>query len=160
MTWVKRLELIIATPRQWLSLGSRPIWATGLLVALLAWPLGIIAPTTGLDYSWMSGLYMAVHEGKHFGSEIVFTYGPLGFLAWPEYWFSWLSVLAFLYVSAVYVAFAITLTWMLRRTVGLLGAAVIAFLFLVTIPDLEWLPLLLAVGWSLAALRSDRRPPP
>ena len=139
-------------------MGSRPIWATGLLVAVLAWPVAMIVPTTGLDFSWMSGLYMAVHDGKQFGSEIVFTYGPLGFLAWPEYWFSWLSVLAFVYVSAIYLAFTITLTWTLRRTVGLLAAAVVAFLFLVTVPNREGLPLVLAVGWSLAALRSDRGP--
>jgi hypothetical protein len=151
-----RLESTVTTIRDRLSTGSRPTWLTGLLIALLAWPLGIVAFVPGLDYSWMSGLFMGVHDGRGFGSELIFTYGPLGFLAWPELWYSWLAVLSYAYSSAIYVAFCLTMVWMLRRSVGLLAAAVVTFLFLVTIPDLEELPLLLAVAWALAALRSDR----
>lgn len=152
----KRLELATAAVRRRLSVGSRPIWATSLLLILLTWPLHLGDPAPGLDGSWMSGLYMAVNDGKHFGSEIVFTYGPLGFLAWPQLWFSWLAVLAYVYSAAIYVAFVATLAWMLNRSLGLLGAALVGFLFLVTIPFLEQLPLLLAVGWSFAALRANR----
>jgi hypothetical protein len=152
----ERLELAAAKARQRLSVGSRPIWLVGLLLALLTWPLQIADPKTGLDASWMSGLFMAAHAGKHFGSEVVFTYGPLGFLAWPALWFSWLAVLAYVYSTAIYLAFAATLTWMLDRSLGMLGAALVGFLFLATLPYLEELPLLLAVGWSFAALRLDR----
>jgi hypothetical protein len=152
----KRLEPATATVRGHLSKGSRPTWLTGLLVALLAWPLGLVAFAPGLDYSWMSGLFMGAHHGRLFGSELVFTYGPLGFLAWPELWYSWLAVLAYAYSAAIYVAFCLTMVWMLKRSVGLFAAAVVTFLFLVTVPDLEELPLLLAVAWALAALRSDR----
>jgi hypothetical protein len=134
------------------------IWATGLGVALLAWPVGFATPASGLDLSWMGGLYLAVHDGKHFGNEIVFTYGPLGFLAWPGLWFSWLAVLAYAYSAAVYLAFSITFVWLLERSIGLAAAAVVTFLYLVTVPDLEQVPLLLAVGWSFAALRADRPP--
>lgn len=154
----ERLDLVSGPVQRWLAVGSRRILATSLLLALLTWPLALGAPATGLDYSWMSGLYMAVHDGKHFGSEIVFTYGPLGFLAWPQLWFSWLAVLAYLYSAAIYLAFTATLTWLLSRTVGLLAAALVAFLFLVTLPFHEQLPLLLAVGLSFAALRPDRSP--
>ena len=144
--------------------GSRSIWAIGLLVALLSWPLGIGTPAAGLDSSWLAGLYMAAHDGKAFGSEIVFTYGPLGFLSWPQLWFGWLAVLAYLYASVLYLAFVLTLTWALRQSIGLPGAALVTFAYLVTLPDFGFEipavdpPMLLAVGWSFAALRADRSP--
>ncbi|MGN6258494.1 MAG: hypothetical protein ACTHN3_12220 [Solirubrobacterales bacterium] len=144
-----------ATWRQ-LTAGSRPVWITSVALALLTWPTVIGYPSTGLDPSWRSGLYMAVAEGKHFGTEAVFTYGPLGFLSWPELWVSWLAALAFLYFCLIYVAFTAVLTWSLNRTVGLLGAAVIVFLSYSAVGFLEELPLLIAVGLSFAAMRDDR----
>ena len=38
-------------------------------------------PGFGLDPSWMLGLNMAFDQHLHFGRDIVFTYGPLGFLS-------------------------------------------------------------------------------
>lgn len=152
----KRFRLAVTATRQYLSIGSRPIWIASILLALLTWPSGIGYPGAGLDFGWMGGLYMAVHDGKHFGTEVVFTYGPLGFLAWPQLWFSWLAVLAYLYFSVIYVAFTAILTWSLNRTVGLLGAAVIVFLSFSAVGFLGELPLLLAVGLSFAAMRADR----
>lgn len=99
---------------------------------------------------------MAVHEGKHFGTDVVFTYGPLGFLAWPGLWFSWLAVLAYLYFCVTYLAFTAIMTWSLSRTVGLLAAAVLVFLSFSTVGFLGELPLLMAIGLCFAAMRSDR----
>jgi hypothetical protein len=152
----KRLERAAAPARRWLAVGSRSVLLTGLLLAFITWPIAIRDPATGLDNSWMSALYMAIHQGKHFGSEVVFTYGPAGFLAWPQLWFSWLAVLAWIYSGLIYVAFAMTLTWMLSRTVGLLVAALVTWLFISTNVFVEELPLFLAVGWSFAAMRADR----
>lgn len=39
----------------------------------------------GLDASWIEALHYAFETKKQFGSEIVFTYGPLGFLAFWMY---------------------------------------------------------------------------
>ncbi len=153
---VGRLERGVVVARRQLSVGNRAVWAVSVLLVLLTCPLDFKEPAAGLDPSWMAGLNMAVDEGKRFGSEIVYTYGPLGFLAWPGLWVSWLAVLAFVYSLAVYAAFAATLTWAIERSAGLLAAAVVGFLFLATIPSLEQMPLLLAIGWSFIALRSDR----
>lgn len=151
-----RVESGIALARVHLFEGRRRLWIVSAIIALLAWPVGFGVPYTGLDASWMSGLYMGVHSGKDFGSQVVFTYGPLGFLAWPMLWYSWLAVVALLFSAIVYFAFTFTMTALLERTVGLLGAAVIVFLYLVTVPDLEQLPLILAVALALGALRDDR----
>jgi len=151
-----RVESATSFARVQLFQGRRRLWIVSAIIALLAWPLAFGVAGTGLDLSWMSGLYMGIHDGKDFGSEVVFTYGPLGFLAWPILFYSWLAVLALLFSAIIYFAFTFTMTALLERTVGLLGAAVIVFLYLVTVPDLEQLPLILAVAWALGALREDR----
>lgn len=144
--------------RDRLPLRAVAVWAVGFGVALLAWPVGFGTPAPGLDPSWVSGLYMAVHDGKDFGRDVVFTFGPLGFLAWPQLWFSWLAVLAYAYSATIYLAFAVTFTWLLSRSISLAAAGVVTFLYLVALLDLGEAPLLLAVGWSFAAMRSDRSP--
>lgn len=154
----ERIEPTVAAVRERLRAKGAAVWATGVGIALLTWPVGFLSPAPGLDLSWISGLYMAVHDGKRFGSEIVFSYGPLGFLAWPELWFSWLAVFAYVYSAAIYLAFSVTLTWRLNRTVGLVGAGVVAFLYLAVLQNLEEVPLMLAVGLAFAALRADRPP--
>lgn len=152
----RRLEAGTGALGNRLFVGSRGIWITAAAVTLLAWPLAIAVPSAGLDASWMGGLYMAAHDGKDFGTEIVFTYGPLGFLAWPVLWFSWLAVVTYVFSAAIYFAFVVTFVGSVKRTVGLFGAAVIAFLYLATVPDMEQLPLILAVAWALMALRKER----
>lgn len=153
----RRAELAVAWTRDRLFVGTRRIWIAAAIVCLLTWQIGFIVPGTGVDLSWMAGLYMAIHSGKDFGSEIVFTYGPLGFLAWPGVWYSWLGLLAFLFSVAIFYAFAAALLAALERSVGLLAAFIVAFLFFATVPDLEQLPLMLAVGVCFFALRVDRR---
>lgn len=142
--------------RDHLFIGTRRIWIAAAAVCLLTWQIGFVVPGTGVDLSWMAGLYMAIHAGKDFGKEIVFTYGPLGFLAWPGVWYSWLGLLAFLFSVAIFYAFAVALLAALERSVGLLAAVIVAFLFFATVPDLEQIPLMLAVGICFFALRENR----
>lgn len=39
--------------------------------------------TTTVDYSWIYGINMAARQGWSFGSDLVFTHGPLGYLLHP-----------------------------------------------------------------------------
>lgn len=140
-----------------LQIGSRPVWIVSVLLVLCTWPLGFSYPGEGLDFGWMGGLYMAADEGKDFGTEVIFTYGPLGFLAWPALWFSWLPIAAYLYYfGAIYLGFTLVFTWSLTRTVGLLAATIVVFLAYSAVGFLGMLPLLLAVGLAFVALRADR----
>ncbi|MBS1846353.1 MAG: hypothetical protein JST53_18240 [Actinobacteria bacterium] len=138
-----------------LLVGRRGVWITGVIVALLTWQVSIVMPTANPDPSWMAGLYMALQHGKEFGNEIVFTYGPLGFLSWPGLWLGSLGILAFFFLSLVFVGFSVTLVGALEHSTNLPAAAVVTFLFLVTVPDLEQVPLLLAVGFCFFALREN-----
>src|SRR5947209_5937383 len=55
------------------------VWASLALFPAPPRPLGI-----GLDESWRWGLTIARLEGLAFGRDIVFTYGPLGYLVFPD----------------------------------------------------------------------------
>ena len=55
------------------------------VVGILKLPLLLLSPTTGLDPSWRIGLNMASMNNFQFGKDIVFTFGPLGFLYLPTY---------------------------------------------------------------------------
>jgi hypothetical protein len=137
-----------------------PVWATGLIVALLGWRIGWQTPGPGLDPSWNAGLAMAVDQGLYFGREVVFTYGPLGFLASRLVFFGGLGTLSFLYGALLYVLFCVGLVWALGRTLPLPAAVVVAFL------AVAWLPMpLLEVGlltavfacfWLLEGERTGR----
>lgn len=127
----------------------------GLLVALATWFVGFSSPRYGLDPSWGAGLYMAIEHGIDFGDDVVFTYGPLGFLAAPVNWFVGLASLAYLWQAAVHIVLSVGLVWALRRTFGLPAALVVGFLMLAVLLAVEAAFAIAAIV-AFAALRSDR----
>lgn len=137
-----------------------PVWGAGLVVALLGWSVGFQTPGPGIDPSWNAGLAMAVDQGLHFGTQVVYTYGPLGFLQSRIVFFDGLGILSFLYGAAVYVLFCIALVWALGRAMPLLGAAVVAFLALAWLPmplvEVGLLTAVFACFWLLEEERSPR----
>lgn len=65
---------------------GRP-WAAWLLLvyyAIAGWPGDYPPVATGLDESWIYAINALFHAGPVFGSEVAFTYGPLGFLLHPR----------------------------------------------------------------------------
>jgi hypothetical protein len=137
-----------------------PVWVGGLIVALLGWQIAFQTPAPGLDQSWNAGLAMAVDQGLHFGREIAFTYGPLGFLQSRIVFFGGLATLSFLYTGALYVLFCIGLVWALRRAMPLLGAVIVAFLAVAALPlallEVALLSAVFACFWLFEAERSPR----
>jgi hypothetical protein len=123
-----------------------PVWLGGLVVALLGWQIAFQTPTFGLDSSWNAGLAMAVEQGLHFGDQIAFTYGPLGFLQSRAVFFGGQADLSVLYTGALYVLFCIGLVWALRRVLPSIVALVVAFL------AVAWLPMPLLEGGLLVAV--------
>ncbi len=55
-------------------------YVIGSIVSL---PLPFWYAKAGVDESWLIGLHWALKKGLLFGKQIVFTYGPLGFLGRP-----------------------------------------------------------------------------
>jgi hypothetical protein len=128
------------------------IWG-GLAVALLGWRVGMNPPGVGLDPSWNAGLAIGAHDGLGWGKELVWTYGPLGFLQTQLVWFTDQTVLSFLYSGLIYTVFCVGLVWALRRRLPLLLACVAAFVAVAVLPLLE-LSLLSAVFASFWLLEA------
>lgn len=142
-------RLLAASPPLWLSALS------GVAVALLVWRPALHPPGAGLDAGWNAGLTMAVERGLQFGREIVFSYGPLGFLQSPFVYYSHLGFWALLFTSVVNVCFCVALVRALARVLPLLAAGAIAFLLLATLPLIEQPPLLALLA-AMALL--ERKP--
>src|ERR1700744_4754574 len=135
-----------------------PIWVGGLIVALLGWRGGVNPPGVGLDASWNAGLAMGVHDGLHWGKDLVWTYGPLGFLQTQLVWFTDQTVLTFLYQGLLHVVFSFAVVWALARRLPLLLACVGAFVVVTVLPllELSLLSAVIASFWLLEEPRSDR----
>ncbi|HTD38295.1 MAG TPA: hypothetical protein VK669_12325 [Candidatus Limnocylindrales bacterium] len=62
----------------------RSVRAAGALVAAALWTLYLVQPpaqvSASLDQSWRLAITTAAHAGMRFGHDIVFTFGPLGFV--------------------------------------------------------------------------------
>jgi hypothetical protein len=101
----------------------------GLALAILTWPYGTSSLTVaaGLDPSWQTALTMAAHNGIPFGTHVVFTYGPLGFLQAQQLNYLWTTVLDVLFALALSTAVLATLVWSLRRVVPLIVAVAVAY---------------------------------
>lgn len=145
---------------------ARKSWVLGALVAVGSWNVVFVSPATGNDASWVVGLYLAAEQGLLFGQELIFTYGPLGFLS-PLSPSSGgvavtadggLSQLAFLYGAAIHVLLCFSLVWALGRTFNPAVAAALAFLLVAAFPAIQR-PYVLAAIWCLA-LVSEAPPPP
>ena len=66
--------------------GTAPIWPpifTALLISLVCLTVQTPAPDLGVDASWLPVLQWAHEHGLQFGTDVVFTYGPLGYLLAP-----------------------------------------------------------------------------
>jgi hypothetical protein len=120
----------------------------GGLLAMLTWPVGGVEPTAGLDPSWVAGLYLAGERGLDAGTQIVFTYGPLGFLGLPNVFGIWMGRIAFFFYVLVQIAFCSGLLWASRRAFGLAIGLVLTFIA-ASVPTAD--PILLAATVLCAA---------
>lgn len=124
----------------------------GALIAVVTWPFGGIRPVYGLDPSWIAGLYMAGERGLDAGTQIVFAYGPLGFLGFPSMFEIWPGRLAFVWSALAHGALCIGLLWASRRAFGLIAGLAIALCASLT-PGSD--PILVAAAVTGAAALLD-----
>jgi hypothetical protein len=124
------------------------------VIPILFWPFEDAPAVPGVDLSWGVALHTAALEHLRWGSDIAFTYGPLGFLAVPTPYLGWTSALALLFCYAVYAAAAATVLWTALRHVPLWVAVLVALgagRAFILIPPFETLTIL-AFVWSLEAV--------
>lgn len=126
-------------------------------MALGNWRDVNILPVDSLDPSWQAALHMAAH--RHMPG-LVFTYGPLGFLAQGVAYYRWTVFLSGLYLLAVGILLGAALVSVLRRAIGLPAAAVAAFVLVSATRDLGVTDLVVvaAVVAAFGLLRGDHSP--
>ncbi|HZQ80641.1 MAG TPA: hypothetical protein VFB25_01540 [Gaiellaceae bacterium] len=132
-------------------------WApASLVVAAVTWPAGSLS-TSALDAYWPVGLHLAAQEGLAPGRDVVFTYGPLAFLAFPVLVGTATAIAAFAFTAAVHLALVVVV---LRTTAkrlpwpAALTCAVVAGAAPVPAADA---PVLLVLAVCLASLADDTR---
>ena len=131
--------------------------ALAAAILMLAWPIRTQFVRATVDVSWQLGLHQAAQAGLHFGQDIVFTYGPLGFLARPTPFIGPLSALAFIATAAIYLALVGLL---LHESLRLLPAWAAVPLTLAFARAIGWLEpfealQVLAFGLGVEILRRD-----
>jgi hypothetical protein len=94
-------------------------WITSVVLAVITWPISSLAPQVGLDASWHAAMHMAARHHVGFGSGIVFTYGPLGFLGLPVFYYPITAALGMVFTFAVQVSFCASVLAVTRRSVRL-----------------------------------------
>jgi hypothetical protein len=90
-------------------------WPVALAFAIVGIPLRGVAPVAGLDGSWRLALSLAGKNHIPFGSRVIFTYGPLGFLSVPSSaWFVGLLFGLVFVFAAGFFLYYFSLRWLAR----------------------------------------------
>jgi hypothetical protein len=109
--------------------GPIPLRAVGppvivaVLAAVFSWPEPAIPLSAGLDGSWEIGLHLATREGMDFGEDVLFTYGPLGFLKALRVVDPLTVRFSFAYTALMQLLVCITSVLLIRRATGSLVVA-------------------------------------
>jgi hypothetical protein len=131
-----------------------------LLITIFGWIALGPEPSPGIDPSWVSGLYMATHNGLTFGRDVAWTYGPLGFLTNPQMWEPHLAELAWAYTVVVRFAFAAAMFHSARATFGWIGSfvatVVVVSVGLGNFGAAELALMLICASWALDARLGER----
>ncbi len=137
----------------------------GVVLAVLSWPESThdLLNSHGL-YGWQTSIAMAAQNHLEFGTQVIFTYGPLGFLDVPQLDYRWTAVSAFLFVLALSICIFTTLTWSLRRAVPVVPAVVVAYVVGTVAVRVqmgpEYVLALVLVACVALLIRSVDEPPP
>jgi hypothetical protein len=110
------------------------LWVVAM--AVVTAPMAVLSLAPGLDASWVVALHEAHRHGLVWGPQVIWTYGPYGFLHWPYYVYfeTWLpALIARVVVNTGYlVVFAL---FLLEARAALWAWATAGLLFLLPLPD-------------------------
>jgi hypothetical protein len=100
------------------------------VLTVLTWHVASVVPHAGMDNSWQIGLTQAASQGLDFGRDVVFTYGPLGFLATPLLGIGHAGWVALAFAILAQLALAVVVLAKATRLYGIALGVVVAFLAL------------------------------
>jgi len=127
------------------------------LLAWLSWPVTSLLAAPTLDHSWAVGLSLGVSRSLAFGRQVVFTYGPLGFITQPRALSGGILAAGFAGSAILALALAALLLRALRTRLPIVPAALVALaaLLIVAAPGTVGAPgtsYLGDIGFTLCAL--------
>jgi hypothetical protein len=133
-----------------------------LLVMWFAWPPLQLGGGPGLDPSWQAALEVATHSHLAYGTQVLWTYGPLGFLYVAASggfftWFSGLATLGFVYTLLSRFALAWFVFHGARRSFGTIFGFILATAVLRVWQTPDVPVFLIALVWVLDTQLSDRK---
>ncbi len=129
-----------------------------LVIMVAAWQPVRLPPLGGLDPSWQAGLAMARHTGLTFGTQVVWTYGPLGFLSDTTLWFNHLAVASMAYTIVSRFGLAAALFVCARRTFGNVVAFLLATIVASVAVELQEPVIVLCCGvWMVTRSGENER---
>lgn len=101
----------------------------GFALAVLTWPSspGSLLVLNGTAGSYQSALEMAAHDSLAFGTRIVFTYGPLGYLTSQQLNYGSTALASFLYALVLSTVVFTAMIWALRRVFPFWVAVLVAY---------------------------------
>jgi len=111
-------------------------WA--LAIAILAWPVLELQSGLHADWNWVFTLAYAAERGLNYGDQVIWTYGPLGFLSTPfgpVLYYADITLLSWLFTGLIQVVLAGALLVALRRSFPLAGALAVALVVLTFLVD-------------------------
>jgi hypothetical protein len=97
------------------------------VIAVLSWPVTDAPARPGLDPSFAAVLPYAITHGQQFGSDVLYTYGPLGFLGYGSPWVGPLTLLALLFVGVVHLGLVMVIVVGALRVHPWPAAALVAY---------------------------------
>jgi hypothetical protein len=98
------------------------------LIAAASWPVADGPARTGLDPSFAAALGYAITHGERFGSDILYTYGPLGFLGFGSPWYGPLTLLSLVFIGSVHMGLCAVIVLGALRVLPALAAVPVAYL--------------------------------
>ena len=126
--------------------------AVAAVVGCLTWPVDHQVEAAGFDTFWQAALHVAAHEGRDFGEGFSFTWGPLGFLSWPQAYYPGTAVAGTVALALAYFATLGLVARLLCSSLGLIAGAVVTFLVAKLAYPLVGLPELLEALFMLICL--------
>ena len=133
----------------------------GVAIGVLTWPEATTAASTAIDPAWIIGLHLAARQRLQFGQDIAFTFGPLGFIGFPQPYLGWTSALALVFVAAVHFALCATMFRFARQAAGGTRAFVLVLGVVFAFPWIAGWPeygVLIFLASAAAVLRRKERP--
>ncbi len=114
-------------------------------------------PSLGLDASWQMALGQFFTEGRQFGTEVIFTYGPLGWTTSNMYWGQqWAALVG--WHCAVALAMAALALWSALQLSPLRRTFFLLFLFLIGLRNEDTQQQIAIVLIGLELIRRANRP--